>query len=66
MNVSPVFAKKWQSEAAPDHVSDPVSDDRTCSCRTYNNSDVDLIGGSGRESSSNKDCLSGKGHASAF
>ena len=61
MNVSPVFAKKRQSEAAPDQVSDPVSDDRTCSRRGYNTSDVDMIGGRGQESSSNKDCLSGKG-----
>ena len=66
MYVSPVFAKKWQSEAAPDHVSDPVSDDRTYSRRGYNDSDVDPIGGGGQESSSNKDCLSGKGHAGAF
>ena len=53
-NVSPVFAKKWQSEAAPDHVSDPVSDDRTCSRRGYNDSDVDPIGGCGQESSSKR------------
>jgi hypothetical protein len=61
MKVSSVFAKKRQSEAAPDRVSNPVSDDRTCS-----DSDVDLIGGGRQESSSNKDRLSGKGHAGAF
>jgi hypothetical protein len=66
MNVSPIFAKKRHSEAAPDHVSNPVSDDRTCSGRGYNDSDIDLIGGGGQESSSNKDRLSGKGHAGAF
>jgi hypothetical protein len=64
--VSPVFAKKRHSEAAPDRVSDPVSDDRTRSGRGYNDSDIDLIGGGGQESSSNEDRLSGKGHAGAF
>ncbi len=33
---------------------------------SYNDSDIDLIGGGGQESSSNKDRLSGKGHAGAF
>jgi hypothetical protein len=32
-NVSPVFAKNRHSEAAPDGISDPVSDDRTRSGR---------------------------------
>ena len=41
MNVSPVFAKKRQSEAAPDHVSDPVSGDRTYGRRGDNDSDID-------------------------
>jgi hypothetical protein len=54
-----VFAKKRHSEAAPDRISDPVSDDRTCSGRGYNDSDIDLIGGGGEESGSNKDRLSG-------
>jgi hypothetical protein len=61
-----VFAKKQHSEAAPDHVSHPVSDDRTCSRRSHNDSDFDPIGGCGQESSSYKDCFSGKGHAGAF
>src|SRR6516165_12409244 len=65
-NVPPVFSKKRYSEATPDRVSDPVSDDRTCSGRGYDDSDVDLIGGSGQKSSSNKDRLSGKRHAGAF
>jgi len=43
MNVSPIFAKKRHSEAAPDHVSNPVPDDRTCSGRGYNDSDIDPI-----------------------
>jgi organic hydroperoxide reductase OsmC/OhrA len=30
-----------------DRTSDPVSDDRTCSGRRYNDSDIDLIGGGG-------------------
>jgi hypothetical protein len=33
---------------------------RTCSGRGYNDSDIDLIGGDGQQSSSNKDRLSGK------
>jgi hypothetical protein len=66
MYVSPVFAKKRHSEAAPDRASDPISDDRTCRGRGYNDSDIYLIGGCGQEGSSNKDRLSGKGHAGAF
>jgi hypothetical protein len=38
-----------------------IADYRTCSGRSYNDSDIDLIGGSGQESSSNKDGLTGKG-----
>jgi hypothetical protein len=64
--VSPVFAKKWRPEAAPDRVSDPISDDRTCRGRCHNDSDIDPIGGCGQEGSGNKDRLSGKGHAGAF
>jgi hypothetical protein len=66
MYVSPVFAKKRRPEAAPDRVSDPISDDRTCRGRCYNDSDIDLIGGCGQKGGCNKDRLSGKGHASAF
>src|SRR5262249_60941432 len=65
-NASPVFAKKRHSETAPDRVSDPVSRDRTCSGRRYYGSDIDLIGGGGQESGSNKDRLSGKRHAGAL
>src|SRR6516225_5055272 len=65
-NVPPVFSKKRYSEATPDRVSDPVSDDRTCSGRGYDDSDIDLIGASGQKGSSNEDRLSGKRHAGAF
>ena len=54
MKVSPVFAKKWQSEAAPDHVSDPVSDDRTCSRGGYNDGDVDQVGGCGKRAAATR------------
>ena len=62
----PYFLKKRYSEATPDRVSNPVSDNRTSSGRGYDDSDIDLIGGSGQKSSSNKDRLSGKRHAGAF
>ena len=65
-NVPPVFSKQRCSEATPDRVSHPISDDRTYSGRDYDDSDIDLIGGSGQKSSSNKDRLSGKRHAGAF
>jgi len=62
----PYLRKELHSEAASDRVPDPVSDDRTCSGSAYNDSNIDLVGGGGQESSRNKDCLSGKGHAGAF
>lgn|SRR5579871_970505 len=65
-NVPSVFSKKRYSEATSDRVSDPVSDDRTCSGRGYDDRDIDLIGGGGQKSSSNKDRFSGKRHAGAF
>jgi len=52
--------------ANPAPISDPVADDRTYSGRDYDDSDIDLIGGSGQKSSGNKDRLSGKRHAGAF
>src|ERR1700737_1107366 len=65
-DVPTVSAKKGQPEATPDHVSDTVPDNRTrCSCQ-YNDDDVDLTSGGGKECSGNKDCLSGERHAGTF
>src|SRR6202011_6280784 len=65
-DVPAVSAKKGQPEATPDHVSDTVPDNRTrCSCQ-YNDDDVDLTSGGGKECSGNKDCLSGERHAGTF
>jgi hypothetical protein len=62
----PYLRRSGIPKRRPTVYPNPISDDRTCSGRSYNDSDIDLIGGSGQESSSNKDSLTGKGHAGAF
>src|SRR6202165_1841695 len=62
----PYLRRRGVPKRRPTRVSDPISDDRTYRGRGYNDSDIDLIGGCGQEGSSNKDRLSGKGHAGAF
>src|SRR5258707_11036835 len=65
-DVPTISAKKGQTELTPDHVSHAVPDNRTrCSCQ-YNDDDVDLTSGGGKECSGNKDCLSGERHAGTF
>jgi hypothetical protein len=65
-DVPTVSAKKGQTKPTPDHVSHTVPDNRTgCSCQ-YNDDDVDLTSGGGKECSGNKDCLSGERHAGTF
>src|ERR1700730_16781286 len=58
-----VSAKKGQTELTPDHVSHTIPDNRAgCSCE-YNDDDVDLTSGGGKECRGNKDCLPWERHA---
>jgi hypothetical protein len=58
-----VSAKKGQTELTPDHLSHTIPDNRAgCSCE-YNDDDVDLTSGGGKECRGNKDCLPWERHA---
>ncbi|SHN78136.1 hypothetical protein SAMN05444170_3588 [Bradyrhizobium erythrophlei] len=52
-----VSAKKGQTELTPDHVSHSIPDNRAGCSREYNEDDVDLTSGGGKECRGNKDCL---------